>query len=219
MRRKNALWCLETGEHQDSCRPRLKYSATTRKRAVSAAFSSSFLSDCSKKKKKNPNKINTAVTFSYLWLFLTQMLYIQNSFFPPIWEHDLCVSVWSLCFFMSGFCYLAMYSIYITTESHVHLREPVWSCVSLQPYLCRCSSGASSRRKQGFTSKPTCKVDTSAHSRSSRPYCIYVSVLYYVSPLEVVVTQPSGCFVTGGRASVRRVKTCHEMRWRSQGPI
>lgn len=75
-------------------------------------------------------------------IFDTNVVYTEL-FFPPIWEHDLCVSVWSLCFFMSGFCYLAMYSIYITTESHVHLRgnlsDPVWAyshtCVAVQVEL------------------------------------------------------------------------------------
>lgn len=97
---KNALWCLESGERQDSCRPRLKYSVTTTKRAVSAAFSSSFLWLFSKSffKKSQQNK-HSCYFLLFVVIFDTNVVYTELP--PPhLGTRFMCFCVVPLLFYV-----------------------------------------------------------------------------------------------------------------------
>lgn len=116
-------------------------------------------------------------------------------FFYTFWWLGLSVSVWSLrflslrfFFFCSFVCFKPILGNFYFTQSHVHSRGSGRFCMSSQP----CA-------RRHFKAPLQLVQSTLARTHSSRPYCIYVSVLYYMKPSDFVLVHPQSCSITDGR--------------------
>lgn len=141
------------------------------------------------------HKINTAVAFCYLWLFLTHKYCVY--IFIHLVTRFIC---FCLCTFCHSFCFKwQLGKVYLTTKSHVHLQQENLSDSRWTYSHTRCSSWASSWSKTSISKQLVQSI--LAHTHSSRPYCIYVSVLYFVSPFCIDLIQLQSSNITKGHLS------------------
>lgn len=92
---------------------------------------------------ENHHKINTAVTFSYLWLFLTYKCCIYRTFFYTF-GNRIYLFLCPLFFFVFFCCFVSneYLAMYISSQEAMCILKGYWSLrfnigiLSLQPYLC-----------------------------------------------------------------------------------
>jgi len=149
---------------------------TRRKVSTSHCWLRSYLSDGSSAY-RNLYKINTAVTFCYLWLFLTYKCCIYRAFLYMWWHLFLCRLLFR-CDFVSN-----EYKLYFS-KSHVHLEESVFILYGLAAILKFCFD-VQVLFHLGKRVPFQTNLYSLTHTHSSRPYCIYVSVLYYMNLFTV----------------------------------
>lgn len=170
---------LESGDEgqKDSCHPRLKIW----RRHQTSPFLQPH-SSCSLQNK------HSCFLSPFLFFSGTDVGYEEQHFFFcfPFGNMFFCVSLCSqysvflFSFFHYCLCFLFPGNVYTSPQKAMCiLRESVWLCVSLQPYLCHCSSWRFiTVKNKGFTLEKQPVKSILAHTHwSSRPYCIYVSVL------------------------------------------